>query len=451
MDWVFIKNHYLKEEVKNQIINYVKDRWIALENIGKERIFYRYFRNREPIKVSNEDEYKKLFIEFRFRTIYATINLYKEIKRDKLKDLYNIYATTPIFDIDGSLDDFELMKKVAEVIISELDKYNIKKSVYLVWSGRGIHIHIHERAFTVNKNPLDIAYSIVDFITKKTNEEVSKIVSNAKNTDRELKVENKIDIQRVFTVPFSFHRFLDYVCVPFKPNDIYNFDLSWVNPNNFKYNKNWNEYEEGEGNELAEIVLKESKGYELKTKLLSEFSEIKPVITPKEISKIRKSEGKIGRFQVMGLLQAARYYLLKGDLEKAKSFGLNRAIFYAWAKYYRPVYKYSKKTFYKKMLGGILEEKGEKWEYVGNEKAPLGPNGWFMIGDKEQTPEDFDKNIKEKIEQYIDFNTAWNVALEYLKRFPKNVLEDQQEFYKKVYEPIRDNFDELIKKYKINN
>jgi len=34
----------------------------------------------------------------------------------------------------------------------------------------------------------------------------------------------------------------------------------------------------------------------------------------------------------MALLQAARYYLLTGDLEKAYSFGLNRAIFYAWAK-----------------------------------------------------------------------------------------------------------------------
>ena len=34
----------------------------------------------------------------------------------------------------------------------------------------------------------------------------------------------------------------------------------------------------------------------------------------------------------MALLQAASYYLLKGDLNRAKSFGLNRAIFYAWAK-----------------------------------------------------------------------------------------------------------------------
>jgi len=37
----------------------------------------------------------------------------------------------------------------------------------------------------------------------------------------------------------------------------------------------------------------------------------------------------LGRFQVMALLQAIRYYLLAGDLERAKSWGLNRAIFYA--------------------------------------------------------------------------------------------------------------------------
>ena len=44
----------------------------------------------------------------------------------------------------------------------------------------------------------------------------------------------------------------------------------------------------------------------------------------------------IGRFQVMALLQTARYYRLHGDLMRAKSFGLNRAVFYAWAKHYGP-------------------------------------------------------------------------------------------------------------------
>ncbi|MCD6195448.1 MAG: hypothetical protein J7J82_01515, partial [Staphylothermus sp.] len=38
----------------------------------------------------------------------------------------------------------------------------------------------------------------------------------------------------------------------------------------------------------------------------------------------------------MALLQAARHYIFHKDLDKAKSFGLNRAIFYAWAKYYGP-------------------------------------------------------------------------------------------------------------------
>jgi len=446
LDWSFIKQHYLKDEIKEQIIKYSKDRWIALENtVENERIFYRYFRNKEPLKISNEVEYKKLFLEFRFRTIYASINLYRKIDKDLLKDLNNIYAVTPVFDIDGSLDDLEVMKRVAEIIISELDKYGIKKSIYLVWSGRGIHIHIHEKAFTLNYHPLDIAFSIVDFIIKKTRDEIAKEIIKAKNIDRELKVENKIDIQRVFTVPFSFHRFLDFVCVPFKPNSLNNFDLSWVNPNNFKYDKNWYEFEEGEGNELAEIAIKESKGYTGNLSV-TRFLERKPIITPREVSKIRKKEGKIGRFQVMGLLQAARYYLLKGDLNKAKSFGLNRAIFYAWAKYYRPVYKFSKKTYYTKILK-VVEVPEEKFEVVGNEKAPIGSNGWFMIGDKEQTPEDFDKNIKEKIEQYVDFETAWRAAIEYLKKFPEEVLKDQQLFFKKVYEPVRDKFGEIIEKY----
>lgn len=42
--------------------------------------------------------------------------------------------------------------------------------------------------------------------------------------------------------------------------------------------------------------------------------------------------GPIGRFQVMAVLQAARAHLLGLPIESAKSFGLNRAIFYAAAK-----------------------------------------------------------------------------------------------------------------------
>ena len=40
----------------------------------------------------------------------------------------------------------------------------------------------------------------------------------------------------------------------------------------------------------------------------------------------------MGRFQVMATLQAARAYVLGLPVASAKSFGLNRAIFYAAAK-----------------------------------------------------------------------------------------------------------------------
>lgn len=40
----------------------------------------------------------------------------------------------------------------------------------------------------------------------------------------------------------------------------------------------------------------------------------------------------VGRFQVMATLQAARAFVLGMAIDSARSFGLNRAIFYAAAK-----------------------------------------------------------------------------------------------------------------------
>ncbi|MEM5828032.1 MAG: hypothetical protein QW197_00805 [Candidatus Aenigmatarchaeota archaeon] len=159
---------------------------------------------------------------------------------------------------------------------------------------------------------------------------------------------------------------------------------------------------------------------------------------------------KIGRFEVMALLQAARYYLLKGDLEKAKSFGLNRAIFYAWAKHYGPQYSFKGKSYLLKDLEKDFEIKSEserKWEIVGNEKAPIDTkSGFFIMGDKPQLPKDFDINIARKFERIDNFQNIWSFVLEYLKTFDIKDLEDQQRFFDKVYKPIRDNFEEFYKK-----
>ncbi|MEM5820905.1 MAG: hypothetical protein QXP34_01105 [Candidatus Aenigmatarchaeota archaeon] len=171
-----------------------------------------------------------------------------------------------------------------------------------------------------------------------------------------------------------------------------------------------------------------------------------------ELKDLKKEEKtiprKVGRFEVMALLQAARYYLLKGDLDKAKSFGLNRAIFYAWAKHYGPQYGFRSKSYLFKDFEREIEIKEEKdWEIVGNEKAPIDKkSGFFIMGDKPQLPKDFDINIARKFERIDNFQNIWNFVLEYLKTFDIKDLEDQQKFFEKVYKPLRDNFEEFYKK-----
>jgi hypothetical protein len=152
----------------------------------------------------------------------------------------------------------------------------------------------------------------------------------------------------------------------------------------------------------------------------------------------------LGRFQVMALLQAARYYILHKDLEKAKSWGLNRAIFYAWAKHYGPRYRAFSMTV-EELLKRVERHKPgtkcpEGFIEVLGECVQVSPRGWFMIGGQEQTPVDFDREVVAKVRKVLDWNLVWRKALEYVNLFPEWVLRDPQRFFKLVYEPVRDTF-----------
>jgi len=146
----------------------------------------------------------------------------------------------------------------------------------------------------------------------------------------------------------------------------------------------------------------------------------------------------------MGLLQAARYYLINGNLERAKSFGLNRAVFYAWAK------RYARDRLIqpRRGLGKPTPYAGDrKMEQLGDEVAYVSPRGWFMIGGAEQTPSDYDRQIAKRIKTAaILYDDAWTAAINYLKGFPREALLSQQSFYREVYSPIRDIFHTLLKR-----
>ena len=459
MDFEEVLTYYSKPQVKEEIAAYCSGRWVALEGFYPNggRAFLRYSRGGNPLTINEPENVDLLLKRFRFfkpRTIYASVNSYKTLEnRENTEDPENIGRSMPIWDVDASLESWEYAVKASEIIVDCLDREGVSRSVFLKWSGRGIHIHVHDGAFSQRilkkHNPLDIAFSIVEYILRKAKAQLVKLAEKAPQTgDRLLKIENKMDLKRVFTAPLSLHRQLDLCCVCFKQNDIHNFSPDWAKIEICRHDPSWKIYEEGEGDQLAVKAVAEIGGYDgwpqaPRRRRIEVSAEIK-----KPSMKIRKETGyrKIGRFQVMGLLQAARYYLIKGDIERAKSFGLNRAIFYAWAKRYAR----DRLTGGRRRAGAAIERMPAadlKIERVGNEAAYLSPNGWFMIGGTEQSARDYDQQIAKHIEAAaIRHEDAWKTAINYLKSFPTDVLVDQQKFYREVYRPVRDSFHLMIKR-----
>jgi len=448
-----VLKYYSDGRVVGEILDYCRMRWVAAEakSSGDKRIFFRYWsRDGPPLSFKDEASFKR-FLErhvwINVRSFYGSINIYSTLdKRDDLEDLDNVVGCTPIWDVDGSLSNVKLTLDVARIIVSFLESKGVSKSIYLKWSGRGLHIHLHENSISKDVlskiHPLDAAYAIVEYTINKCWDKIRDMVSKASNLDREFKVENKIDIQRVFTSPLSLHREHDVVAVCFKPNEIDSFDISWTNPSSFKHNPDWRVYVDGEADGLALEAYREVGGYIPKMGLKSKSSKSTKSLLSMAIS-IPTISGNIGRFQTMALLQAARYYVLRGDMDKAKSFGLNRAIFYAWAKYYKPKYGFSQKRL--EDVGAVREK--YSFDSLGDEKVPISSSGYYIIGDMVQTPDSFDREIAGKISSVVPFNVAWDAAVDYVKRFSKETLESQQEFYKRVYEPVRDNFVKIIQEY----
>ncbi len=444
-----IVRYYNNPKVKNEIYEFSLNRWVASEaSSNTKRIFIRYWRrNGPPLSFNSLSAIDRFFYHFKKlnpRTFYASINTYQSLSsREDTTNIDNIVSSSPVWDVDGDLSYYEYILKAAEIIVEGLQKHGLYKSIYLIWSGRGIHIHINENAFSKDllkkHHPLNLSYAVVEYILRISKRKLLELFSKIGSSKREFKVENKIDIQRVFTVPLSLHRFLDYSAVCFKPDEIDNFDLSWTEPNNFRHNPDWRVFITGEADELGEKAVKAIGEYlpTLKIRGRRKSSVIETVV-----AKTPVIQGNIGRFQVMALLQAARYYILKGDTDMAMSFGLNRAIFYAWAKYHKV------RQWRKKMPGTSVEIR-EKYEVksFGDENVFLSPNGMFIIGDKEQTPEDYRRRIIKKINVIIPYDIAWKTALNYIKRFPDSILLCQKDFYEKVYLPVRDNFKKLIQEY----
>ena len=452
MDYEEVLEHYSRPQVKSEVSAYCRGKWIALEGSRRDggRLFLRYERRRrKPMTIDAPEDLAEALNRFRYsrpRTIYASVNAYRKLEiPEDTEEPTNIVGSMPIWDVDASLDSWEHSLKVTDTVVSFLEREGVNRSVFLKWSGRGIHIHVNEGAFSSRlverRNPLDLSFSVVEYVLGKTERQVRDLIAEAPpSSDRPLGVENKIDLKRVFTAPLSLHRSLDLCCVCFNPNDLHNFTPDWARVDDYRHDDTWKTFEEAEADSLAEKALAEIGGYDGWPKTP------RPEKMPRASAKPKAPRRRIGRFQVMALLQAARYYLITGDPDGAKSFGLNRAIFYAWAKR-RPRGTPSRPRTGAEVTATRAGER--RTEQLGNEKAFVSPSGWFTMGDSEQTPADYDRQITKRIEAAaIPYEAAWKAAVGYVEGFPEETLLDQRRFFAEVYKEVRDKFVAQIERRK---
>ncbi|UXD21687.1 hypothetical protein IPA_06810 [Ignicoccus pacificus DSM 13166] len=396
------KEYYSKQEVREEIADFLKNRWAAVEGrIGEEKLFARYLDG-EPLWIRDPEDVTKVLERYPWaRTFYGTISVYEDKPLGKLKGI------TLFWDLDCDYE-IEPCLKGAQLISEFLERHGVKP--WVKFSGRGFHVHVNENCYPWERerDPFALALQVERYVVKSLENKLRELELMG------MKVETLVDPARVTTSPLSLHRELDRAAVAMKPEALKDFNLSWSDPNNFKHDPEaWRTCE----GSLEELVQKARS-----------WSPPRPqkAVHP-------------GRFPVMALLQAARYYLMTGNLEEALSFGLNRAIFYAWLKYhYNPGRARRPRGYSEEELRRI-----EKLTPVGplKDKAPRSEEGWFEIGGQVQRPEDFMRQVAKRFEESgIPFDLAWEKALEYVSKFPEHVLKDPNLFFKYVYEPVRDNF-----------
>lgn len=248
-----VKEHYSRGDVRKEVMGFSRRRWLALAG----RRWVRYLEGK-PL-TSQLLRLPDTLVATGARAIYATTALYKRL--DSREDPFvgsNVLAVTPYLDIDNELEHWKATIEVARIISDELESMGIVRSVYILWSGKGAHVRVHELALSEGLRDLDHAWALAEYLKMRVEPEVAEI--RRRFGAAGLRVENQLKLRSLFTVPLSLHRRVDRVAVCLKPEDVDDFDLSWTDPSSFKH-RDWEGYELGEADEASKKALDVVGGY----------------------------------------------------------------------------------------------------------------------------------------------------------------------------------------------
>jgi hypothetical protein len=156
-----------------------------------------------------------------------------------------------------------------------------------------------------------------------------------------------------------------------------------------------------------------------------------------------KKEAGVSEFYVHAVLQAARAVKLGLDLDSAKSWALNRAIFYEAAK--KGYFQRGRRAPLHGGGGGSSGAPNKKSSNfgqvysLGNEKAyavETHDGGVrFVIGGKAQSPDTFDKQIRKRFPKW---KLVWSEAMELMNEAGPMVLKSPSRFHSQIYKRWRD-------------
>jgi hypothetical protein len=150
-----------------------------------------------------------------------------------------------------------------------------------------------------------------------------------------------------------------------------------------------------------------------------------------------RNQGRVTRFVVMAVLQAARAETLGLPHESSLSWGLNRAIFYAAAK--QGFKEGPPKPGEEPAKSG--ETSSTELYHLGEDEAYRDPHEKqliFRIGGENQTAENFQRQVAARFGSSENFGKAWGEALRIVGQFDRATLASRKGFYEEVYKPRRD-------------
>jgi len=236
--------HYRRPEVKAAIIGYCTSNG-GMRALNASERWYKGGKDPKTVMLRGPADYADT-IEMG-RPLYATLDildpsvfeqaiLWDDKRRAPVRpigDLSNCLAFTLSTDIDStgdikSLSIKEAVEAAAQFHVDYLRKRGIEKSVYCLYSGGGIYVHLHHGLFAVDTGNTELTpedrrkeFQILTRAYNRLIEDISKaFFRKYPQHIGQVKFDQLNNQKRTFKVIFSLHKRYPYAVVPLDPKSI---------------------------------------------------------------------------------------------------------------------------------------------------------------------------------------------------------------------------------------